>query len=81
MEINSANPEIYDSMQFSELIRSGNDQSLLKSDWSNCKLFREMRSKSSYTYDEKIAVTVVSIISEFIAEAKASLQNLQIKNG
>jgi len=30
MEINYANPEMYDSMQFSELIRSGNDQSLLK---------------------------------------------------
>ena len=81
MEINYANPEMYDSMQFSELIRSGNDQSLLKSDWSNYKLFRKMRSKSSYTYDEEIAVTVVSIISEFIAEAKALLQNLQIKNG
>jgi len=40
-----------------------------------------MRSKSSYTYDEEIAVTVVSIISEFIAEAKALFQNLQIKNG
>jgi len=32
MEMSSANPEIYDSMQFSELIRSANEMSMLKSD-------------------------------------------------
>jgi len=67
-------------MPFSDLIRSGNEQDLLLSDWNKWKIFREMRAKSSYTYDEDIALEVVSVIPEFILEAKALLQVLQKRN-
>ena len=80
MELSSANSEIYDAMQFSQLIRSANEMSLLKSDWSQWKIFREMRSKSSHTYDEKIAIEVVSIIPDFIDEATFLLSSLKLKN-
>ena len=80
MELSSANSEIYDAMQFSQLIRSANEMSLLKSDWSQWKIFREMRSKSSHTYDEKIAIEVVSIIPDFIEEATFLLSSLKLKN-
>lgn len=80
MEMSSANPEIYDAMQFSQLIRSANEMSLLKRDWTRWKIFREMRSKSSHTYDEKIAIEVVSIIPDFIEEATFLLSSLKLKN-
>jgi hypothetical protein len=67
-------------MPFADLIRSGNEQSLLLSDWNKWKIFREMRAKSSHTYDEDIALEVVSVIADFIAEAKVLLEQLQKRN-
>lgn len=80
LELKSPNPEVFDSMAFSDLIRTGNEQSLLKNDWTKWKIFREMRSKSSHTYDEQIAKEVVSIIPDFIDEAKFLLAQLENKN-
>ena len=69
LERTSPNPEQFDSMPFADLIRSGNEQSLLLSDWNKWKIFREMRAKSSHTYDEDIAL-----------EAKVLLEQLQKRN-
>ena len=80
LELKSPNPEVFDSKSFSDLIRTGNEQSLLKNDWTKWKIFREMRSKSSHTYDEQIAKEVVSIIPDFIDEAKFLLAQLENKN-
>ena len=68
LEMTSANPEAFDALPFADLIRTANEQSLLKSDWSAWKVFREMRAKTSHTYDEDIAQTVVKIIPAFIDE-------------
>ena len=68
LEMTSANPEAFDALPFADLIRTANEQSLLKSDWSAWKIFREMRAKTSHTYDEDIAQTVVKIIPAFIDE-------------
>ena len=68
LEMTAANPEAFDALPFADLIRTANEQSLLKSDWSAWKVFREMRAKTSHTYDEDIAQTVVKIIPAFIDE-------------
>ena len=68
LEMTSANPEAFDALPFADLIRTANEQSLLKSDWSAWKVFQEMRAKTSHTYDEDIAQTVVKIIPAFIDE-------------
>jgi len=80
LEMSSPNPEVFDSMTFADLIRSANEQGLLLSDWTQWKTFREMRAKTSHTYEEAIALEVVSIIPAFILEAKALLQQLQTRN-
>jgi len=69
LESASPTPEQYDSMPFADLIRSGNEQALLLSDWSVWKSYREMRSKTSHTYDEVVAHEVVNGIPGFLAEA------------
>jgi nucleotidyltransferase substrate binding protein (TIGR01987 family) len=65
----SASPEQYDKMTFPSLIRSGNEQDLLRSDWPRWQHYRGMRSKTSHAYDEAIALEVVADIAEFFDEA------------
>lgn len=79
LEMTSPNPEIFDAMPFADLIRTGNELSILKSDWSAWKLFREMRAKTSHTYDEDIAQTVVQVIPDFIHEARYLAQQLELR--
>lgn len=64
------NPTEYDDMPFPDLIRSGNEQGLLLGDWPKWKTYRDMRAKTSHTYDEKIALEVVAAIPAFLEEAR-----------
>ena len=80
LEMTAANPEAFDALPFADLIRTGNEQSLLKSDWSAWKVFREMRAKTSHTYDEDIAQTVVQVIPAFIEEIEFLVKRLEQRN-
>ncbi len=79
LEFTSASPEEYDSMSFQDMIRSANEQNLLLNDWSTWKQYREMRSKTSHTYDEEIALKVVSGIPVFLTEAQHLLNQLKTR--
>lgn len=70
LESASPTPEQYDTMPFQDLIRSGNEAGLLLGDWPKWKGYRDMRAKTSHTYDEAVAQEVVSGIPVFMAEAK-----------
>ena len=69
LEFISPTPEQYDEMSFADLIRSGNEQNLLLGAWPEWKRYRDMRAKTSHTYDEEIALEVVEGMP-FLAEAK-----------
>ncbi|MGH7039988.1 MAG: HI0074 family nucleotidyltransferase substrate-binding subunit [Stellaceae bacterium] len=74
----AASPDELDRLSFADLIRTGNAQGLLRSDWPAWRRFREMRARTSHTYDATIASEVVAAIPEFLAEAEylcAELQN------
>ncbi len=68
LEYASANPEQFDEMTFQDLIRTGNERGLLLGDWPDWRGFREIRRKTSHTYDEDVALEVVSVIPHFIRE-------------
>ena len=70
LESISPSPGEYDDRDFQYLIRSGNEQGLLLGNWPRWRLYREMRSKTSHTYDEKVALEVVSGIPDFLEEAR-----------
>jgi nucleotidyltransferase substrate binding protein (TIGR01987 family) len=80
LEAVSPTPELFDAMAFADLIRSANEQGLLLGDWSAWKIYREMRSKTSHTYDEEIAIEVVQSIPAFLEEARHLLKQLQERN-
>jgi len=71
LESASATPAQYDEMSFPDLIRSGNEQGLLRGTWPDWKRYRDMRAKTSHTYNENVALEVVADIPAFLAEASA----------
>lgn len=77
LEATSANPGELDGISFQDLIRSGNERGLLLSDWPQWRRFRDMRGKTSHTYDEAIALEVVASIPDFQREATYLLEQLQ----
>jgi nucleotidyltransferase substrate binding protein (TIGR01987 family) len=70
LEYASPTPEQFDSMAFQDMIRSGNEQGLLLNDWTHWKQYRDMRSKTSHTYDENTALEVVAGIPKFLEESR-----------
>ncbi|WP_200861516.1 nucleotidyltransferase substrate binding protein [Methylohalobius crimeensis] len=69
LEQAAANPAEIDAMPFADLIRTANEQGLLRSEWPKWRTYREMRNKTSHAYDEGIALEVVEGIPDFIDEA------------
>ena len=80
LEQAAANPQAYDAADFQYLIRSANEQGLLRSDWSAWRRFRELRGKTSHTYDEAVARDVAAQIPSFMEEAAHLLGALQARN-
>ena len=70
LESISATPEQFDSMAFADLVRSGSEQGLLLHAWPEWRRYRDMRSRTSHTYNENVALEVVGGIPAFLLEAK-----------
>jgi nucleotidyltransferase substrate binding protein (TIGR01987 family) len=81
LELAAATPEEFENSEFSFLIRSGNEQGLLQGDWPKWRLYREMRGKTSHTYDEGVALEVVAGIPGFLEEALYLRDQLQRRLG
>jgi nucleotidyltransferase substrate binding protein (TIGR01987 family) len=76
LETTSATPAQFDAMAFPDLIRTANEQGLLAGDWPAWRVYRDMRAKTSHTYDETLAVEVVRGIPAFLDEARFLLARL-----
>jgi nucleotidyltransferase substrate binding protein (TIGR01987 family) len=76
LETTAASADAYDQMSFADLIRSGNEHGLLLGTWSDWKRYRDMRSKTSHTHDEDVALEVVAGIAAFITEARFFMAQL-----
>ena len=78
LESTSANSDEFNTMSFGELIRTANERGLLKGDWSDWRLYREMRNLTSHTYNEDVALKVVADIPKFLAESEFLVNQLLI---
>lgn len=70
LEETAASPEETDLSTFQNLIRTGNENALLRSDWLRWRIYRQARTDSSHTYDQDKAEAVFSIAPDFLEEAK-----------
>lgn len=76
LENTAASPEEIDLGTFQNLIRTGNEKGLLRSDWLRWRVYRQARTDSSHTYDEGKAEAVYAIAPDFLAEAKFLYEQL-----
>ncbi len=63
-------PTEFDNADFQYLIRSANEHGLLLGDWNSWKRYRDMRSRTSHTYNEAIAFEVIAEIPSFLNEVE-----------
>jgi nucleotidyltransferase substrate binding protein (TIGR01987 family) len=70
LEDNAAPSEDFDGMNFADLIRIGNEHGLLFGNWPRWREYRDMRAKTSHTYNEITALEVVAGIPAFLEEAR-----------
>lgn len=56
-------------MSFATLIRTGNERGLLRKDWQAWRHFRDIRTRTTHTYNADTAAAVVAEIPDFLAEA------------
>ena len=73
----AASPDDIERMPFADLVRSANAQGLLRSDWPVWRRFREMRARTSHTFDAQVALQVASAIPGFLEEAEHFYAELQ----
>jgi nucleotidyltransferase substrate binding protein (TIGR01987 family) len=66
----SPSPEHIETATFAHIIRTGNEQGLLRSDWVRWKAYRQARNDSSHTYNEDKAADVYAIAADFLEEAR-----------
>lgn len=70
-------PEAYDQMSFQDLIRTGQEQGLLRDGWPTWRRYRDMRARTSHTYSAVIAQQVTAGIPDFLVEATHLAEKLQ----
>ena len=81
LEMAAATPDVIDGMLFQDLIRTGNEQGLLLSDWEEWKKYRQSRTDTSHTYNEEKALLVIEKIPAFLDEARFLLRQLRKRMG
>lgn len=75
-EYASADPSQFDTMTFQDQIRTGNEHGVLLGEWRDWRGYRDMRARTSHTYDESTASEVVDRIPQFINEVDFLLVNM-----
>ena len=65
-----ASSDEVERLSFADLIRAGGAAGLLRGDWPVWRAFREMRTRTTHTYDNTTAVQVVAALPEFLTEAE-----------
>lgn len=57
-------------MTFAELVRTGNERGLIRAEWPVWRHFRDIRTRTTHTYNADTASEVVREIPSFIEEAE-----------
>jgi len=57
-------------MSFAELVRAGTAQGLLRAEWPAWRHFRDIRTRTTHTYDADTAAAVVAEIPSFLDEVE-----------
>ena len=75
----AANPDALREMDFADRMRDAADAGIVR-DAPSYVRYRELRNKTSHTYDADRAEETVSVIDEFLRDVRFLLQELQKRN-
>ena len=75
----SANPDTLREMDFADRMRDAADAGIVRDALPYVR-YRELRNKTSHTYDADRAEETVSVIDEFLRDVRFLLQELQKRN-
>lgn len=73
----AASPDDIAGLSFADLIRTASVEGLIVGDWPAWRRYRDLRSRSSHTYDEEQALLVVAGIPDFLAEVQGMILRLR----
>ena len=68
-------------MTFAELVRAGNEHGLLRAEWPVWRHFRDIRARTTHTYDADTASEVVREIPAFLEEVEYLCAELEKRIG
>ena len=74
-----ANPDALREMDFADRMRDAADAGIVR-DAPSYVRYRELRNKTSHTYDADWAEKTVSVIDEFLRDVRFLVQELQKRN-
>lgn len=77
LEITEPNATDIEHMSFPNLIRTGCERGLLKSDLATWLIYRKERGATSHSYDEDKANQVLTFIPDFLLEAQYFYEQLK----
>jgi len=77
----AASPDDVAGLSFADLIRTASSQGLIRGGWPAWRQFREIRTRTTHTYDQDTAAKVVEAIPEFLGEAEYLLAELKRRAG
>jgi nucleotidyltransferase substrate binding protein (TIGR01987 family) len=77
----AASPDDIEEMSFADLIRTANARGLLAGNWPAWRRFRQMRARTSHTYDATTAEQIVAAIPGFLQEAEHLVAELRRRLG
>lgn len=77
LEMTEPTTILINDLSFPSLIRLGYARGLLGTEWVVWKDFRDARNITSHTYDEGKALEVLTVIPEFLTEAKRLALTIQ----
>lgn len=72
----SADPDAFDGMPFAELIRRAGEAGLVDGGWPAWRGYRELRAKTSHTYEAAVADEVVAALPGFLDEVRGLRDHL-----
>ena len=77
LEMSGPSSSAIDEMSFPDLIRTGSEQGLLLNGWDVWRNYRKARGTTSHTYDHDKADEVLSVVPQFLSEARHLLAELE----
>jgi len=81
LEMTEPTTTVVNDSSFPSLIRLGYERGLVHGEWVLWKGFRDARNNTSHTYDEKKALGVLTVIPNFLIEAKYLAETIQKRQG